>query len=94
MRATISDAMRPIYSSCPNKRIKLNGQSRGLKNGKYSEPPPNDSENSKSVGTQLDSSNPLFLLLTMASLFSTADILCAVTMSSLQQYRCALHVSN
>src|ERR1700751_2622113 len=44
MRATISDAMRPIYSSsCPNKRMKLNVQSGGLKKGKYSELPPQDS---------------------------------------------------
>src|ERR1700746_2951832 len=84
-RATISDAMRPIYSSsCPNNRMKLNGQSGGLKKGKYSELPPKDSASSKSVGASLDRSCPLFLL-AMASLFSTGDILFVVTVSSSQR---------
>ena len=70
--------MRPgIYSSSnSNKQIKLNG---GRRKGKCSEPPPKDLANSKSVAASLERSSPLFVRLTIGSLFSTAGILFLVT---------------
>jgi hypothetical protein len=78
--------MRPdIYSSsCSNKRIKLNGQG-GRQKGKHSEPPPKDSANAKAVGAYLEDSSSLFVLWTMASLFSAADIVFLVIVLSCQR---------
>jgi hypothetical protein len=77
--------MRPIYSSCPNKRIKLNGQSRGLKNGKYSEPPPKNSANSQSASGQLEISNWFLLYLPIDPMFSAAEFVILVSLISSQQ---------
>src|SRR5579864_4985088 len=83
--ARISEAMRPdIYSSsCSNKRIDVNGQSGIRQNGMYSEPPPKDSANAKTVGEYLEDPSSLFVPpWTMASFFSVADIVFLVTVLS------------
>jgi len=77
--------MRPIYSSCPNNRIKLNGQSVGLKKGKNSEPPPKNSTNSQSASGQLEISNWLLLYLPIDPMFSAAEFVILVSLISSQQ---------
>jgi hypothetical protein len=76
--------MRPdIYSSsCSNKRIDVNGQSGIRQNAMYSEPPPKDSANAKTVGEYLEDPSSLFVPWTMASFFSVADIVFLVTLLS------------
>src|SRR5215468_1830806 len=80
-RARSSDGMRPdIYSSsCLNNRIESEENSDTRQKGKYSEPPPNASANSKSVAAYLEDARSFFLLLTTASSFFTPNILLLVT---------------
>jgi hypothetical protein len=76
--------MRPIYSSCPNNRIKLNGQSVGLKKGKNSAPPPKNS-NSQSASGQLEIPNWLLPYLPIDPMFSAAEFVILVSLISSQQ---------